>query len=72
MEDYQARLVVEYEQLRDRTKKLEKFLRKISVGKSDIELNCPLHLLQEQHNSMVKYLDCLKRRAIMEDIDLEY
>ena len=70
--DYKDRMVEEFDQLRDRANKLEKILRKHTAGKLDFVPTCPMHLLKEQHDAMLKYMECLKQRAIIEDIDLEY
>lgn len=72
MKGYKKRLVEEFDQLRDRTNKLEKMLRKQSFGKLDFEPTCSIHLLRKQHDAMLAYMECLKQRAILEDIDLEY
>ena len=71
-ENYKDRMVEEFNQLRDRSNKLEKILRKHAVGKLDFVPTCPMHLLKEQHDAMLTYMECLKQRAIIEDIDLEY
>ena len=72
MKAYKKRMVKEFSQLRDRTNKLEKILRKYRLGKLDFELSCPHCLLKKQYDSMLTYMECLKDRAIIEDIDLEY
>ncbi len=72
MKDYQKRMVSEFNDLRDRSDKLEKIIRKQRHGKLEFELACPIRLLVRQHNAMLDYLECLKERAIEEDIDLEY
>lgn len=72
MKDYKKRMVKEFNQLRDRTNKLEKILRKYAVSKLDFVPACSMHLLMKQHDAMLAYMECLKQRAIIEDIDLEY
>ena len=72
MEGYKKRFVNEFNELNIRSKKLEKMLRKKRLGKLDFEPTCPDWLLKKQHNAMCEYVECLKTRAIMEDIDLEY
>ena len=72
MKGYKKRMVEEFNQLRDRTNKLEKMLRKHRLGKLDFEPTCSTALLKRQHEYMLGYMECLKERAILEDIDLEY
>jgi hypothetical protein len=72
MKAYKKRMVEEFNQLRDRTNKLEKMLRKNRLDKIEFEPTCPIYLLKKQYDSMLVYMECLKDRAILEDIDLEY
>lgn len=72
MKGYKKRMVKEFNQLRDRTNKLEKMIRKQRFGKLEFEPTCSSHLLKKQYDSMCAYMECLKERAILEDIDLEY
>ena len=72
MKAYKKRMIKEFDDLNDRCKKLEKTIRKFDAGKLEFELNCPITMLKEQHEAMLKYRACLKQRAIVEDIDLEY
>jgi len=72
MKGYKKRMVEEFNQLRDRANKLEKMLRKYRLNKLEFELACPYSLLKKQYDSMLAYMECLKERAILEDIDLEY
>ena len=70
--DYKARMVEEFNQLRDRANKLEKIIRKYTANKLDFVPTCSFTLLKKQHDAMLEYMECLKQRAILEDIDLEY
>ena len=72
MKAYKKRMIEEFNQLKDRANKLEKMLRKYRLDKLDFELDCPYSLLKKQYDSMLAYMECLKERAILEDIDLEY
>ena len=72
MKGYKKRMVHEYNQLKERSNKLEKMLRKQRLGKLDFEPTCPIWLLKKHHDAMLEYMECLKTRAIIEDIDLEY
>lgn len=72
MKGYKKRMVEEFNQLRDRANKLEKVLRKHRLGKLEFEPTCPDWLLKKQYDAMLEYMECLKTRAILEDIDLEY
>ena len=72
MEAYEKRMIKEFNDLNKRMKKLEKLLRKIRAGKIDFDPTCPEYMLHKQYKAMREYSDCLKDRAILEDIDLEY
>ena len=72
MKGYKKRMVKEFEDLRDRTNKLEKMLRKMRLGELEFQPDCSYHLLKKQYDSMLTYMECLKERAIIENIDLEY
>lgn len=72
MKAYKKRMVKEFNKLNKRANKLEKMLRKKRLGKLDFDPICPDWLLKKQHDAMCEYLECLKTRAILEDIDLEY
>jgi len=72
MEAYQERYVNEYEQLCDKYGKLLKILRKIDSNSLEFELNCPVELLKEQADVMLRYIDVLLRRAKYEGIKLTH
>ena len=71
MEGYKARLVEEYKQLADRTKKLSEIIRRHRDGELDFELNCPIDLLVRQLGIMSSYKAILETRADVEGIDLK-
>ena len=71
-DDYKKRMIEEFDQLNERVKKLEKTILKYRYGKLDFNLTCPIGMLESQYNYMVKYRDILKKRAVLEDIDLKY
>ena len=68
--DYKERFKEEYQQVEIRYDKLACMLDKHSRGMLEFEPTCPIDLLEEQHEAMGGYIDCLKRRAIIEGIDL--
>jgi len=72
MEDYKKRFINEFSELKERTSKLDRIIRKAEQGKLDFELSCPLALLKQQYKAMSKYLDILKTRAVIEEIDMEF
>lgn len=72
MKAYKKRMVKEFNQLRNRVNKLEKMLRKYHLDKLDFEPTCSYSLLKRQYDAMIDYMGCLKERAILENIDLEY
>lgn len=71
MEGYKARVVEEYKQLADRTKKLGDIIRRHRDGELDFELNCPIDLLVRQLGIMSSYKAILETRADVEGIDLK-
>lgn len=70
MEDYQKRMVEEYNELKERADKLNTLLGKERNGLLDFELSCPLELLNAQYNTMRAYQAILKRRARIEGVPL--
>ncbi len=71
MEQYIKRMIEEYNQLKERTNKLEAMLGKSERGELDFELSCPVELLQTQYRLMAGYLKILEIRAHLEGIDLD-
>ena len=72
MKGYKKRMVKEFDDLNRRTNKLDKMLRRFRVGKLDFEPDCSYGLLKRQLDAMMEYRECLKIRAAIEDVDLEY
>lgn len=74
--DYKERFIAEYVQTKIRYEKLKNFCNKIEVaemiGTEAPKHNCPLSLLREQQKHMGMYLSVLEKRAIIEDIDIEF
>nr|DAN87202.1 MAG TPA: protein of unknown function (DUF5320) [Caudoviricetes sp.] len=62
MEGYKERLQEELSQLEERVSKLNSFIIKYSMGEIDVELDCPLWVLEIQLNAMNTYLTVLKKR----------
>lgn len=52
MNDYKERLKEEHAQLEERVAKLNSFIVKYTMGELDVELDCPLWVLELQLNSM--------------------
>lgn len=69
--DYKERFKDEYLQLANRVTKLRIMLRKWDNSQLDFEPTCPRKILDEQLYAMVAYLDVLKIRAKIENIDIE-
>lgn len=73
--DYKERFKAEYAQVQLRYQKLKNFCNRIElaevhkVGTAPVH-DCPLSLLREQQKYMRKYLECLEKRAIIENIIL--
>lgn len=68
--EYKRRMIIEYEQLKERYDKLDEMTIKAEAGTLCFPLNCPLDLLLEQKKHMGCYLRCLKIRAEIEGIVL--
>lgn len=71
MEAYKKRMLKEYFELKERTVKLGNMLEKWGNGELDFEPSCPFDLLSSQLCAMNIYLNILKLRAEIENIDLE-
>lgn len=67
MNDYKERLKEEHAQLEERVAKLNSFIVKYTMGELDVELDCPLWVLELQLNSMNTYLTVLKKRMGLGD-----
>lgn len=68
--DYKDRMVIEYNELKERYVKLRKMLAASCAGKLDFVPSCPIGLLRDQLKAMDEYMFILESRAIIEDIDL--
>lgn len=66
MSTYKERLKEEYAQLEERVSKLNSFITKYNMGEVDVELDCPLWVLELQLNAMNTYLTVLKKRIEIE------
>lgn len=62
MNDYKERLKEEHAQLEERVAKLNSFIIKYNMGELDVELDCPLWVLELQLSVMNTYLTVLKKR----------
>ena len=76
MESYKERMIIEYNQLKERYIKLKNFCNKIEAAqiKGTLEPvhDCPLAMLREQQNVMGKYLHLLELRSHIENVDLNH
>lgn len=70
MNDYKARVVVEYKQLRDRCDKLQTMLDRHANGTLGFTPDCPIELLSKQALAMLDYKTILEERAKIEHITL--
>lgn len=68
--DYKERFIAEYHQLRIRVNKLKDMLDKWDQGKLDFTPKTPKTIFVSQYSHMVEYLEILKVRAGIEDIDV--
>lgn len=67
MNNYKERLKEEYAQLEERVAKLNSFIIKYNMGAIDVELDCPLWVLELQLSTMNAYLTVLKKRIELGD-----
>lgn len=70
MEAWEVRFVEEYNQLKDRLTKLDTIIANYKANTLNFEPKSPLRVLQLQAMYMRGYLDILKQRAELENIDL--
>lgn len=72
-DDWKERFVEEFNMLNERTDKLEKEMLKQKYNASDISFSyTESEILKEQFRAMLTYRECLKKRAIIQHIDLDY
>lgn len=69
-EDYKERFKAEYYQTVIRFDKLYQMLVKYENGTLEFKPTCPIKILKEQKNIMLKYIGILEERARIEKIDL--
>lgn len=67
MEGCKERLKEEHAQLEERVTKLNSFITKYNMGEVDVELDCPLWVLELQLSTMNTYLTVLKKRIELGD-----
>lgn len=72
MEVYKLRMIIEYQELKQRTEKLGIMLDRWLTDDLDFEPSCPFELLESQLHVMKAYLSILKQRAEIEHVDLDY
>lgn len=81
MDDYKKRMAREYQELHARYLKLKEMTTKYEAAYDegvDVKKylgfvpNCSLPLLKEQQAAMGQYLHCLEKRAVIEDVNLEW
>ena len=70
MEEWKERLKAEYNELKQRTLKLNNILTRHTNGTLDFELNCPVELLFSQYHIMCAYLKILENRCNIEGVKL--
>lgn len=68
--DYKVRVVLEYNQLKDRYNKLHDMIVKYEAGTIAFKPNCSLELLKKQAAAMGQYLYILEVRAEIENIPI--
>lgn len=69
--EYKERFKDEYCQLAIRITKLRNMLRKWDNSQLDFEPSCPREIYERQLSAMSAYLDVLKTRAELENINID-
>ena len=69
--NYKQRFINEYVELKDRYNKLHKMLIKYDAGRLEFTPTCPINILREQESTMLKYLNILETRAIIEGVEFK-
>lgn len=69
-EDYKARFMAEYYQVKIRYEKLTKMIDDWDNGRLNFKPTCPLSTYMMQLDAMRKYIAVLEARAVMEHIEL--
>ena len=72
MEDHKKRMLYEYQQLVNRTIRLQNILTKSKNGELEFELACPIELLERQLSVMREYAEILEKRAEIEGVKLSF
>lgn len=69
--DYKERFKAEYIQLKNRLEGLQRMLNAWDNGNLNFQPTCPRDLYTVQESAMRTYLDVLKRRAAIENVELD-
>ncbi len=70
MEDYKIRMIKEYQELEERYNRLSDMLFKYRHDRLDFVPACSYELLATQQMIMLSYINVLRERARIEDVDL--
>ena len=70
MDDYKARMVSEYREVKTRYDKLHRMLVKLDAGTLTFTPSCPAQILRDQAAAMGRYLYILEVRAEIEGVVL--
>lgn len=68
--NYKDRFIAEYYQVKVRLDKLLSIIDRYNKGILDFVPSCPISVLENQKDSMQKYVDILLERASIEGIEL--
>ena len=68
--DYKERFKAEYYQLKIRYQKLKTMTEKWDKGELNFEPTCPRSMYDMQLSAMEMYLEVLRDRAVLEEIEL--
>ena len=81
MDDWKKRMAREYQELHARYLKLKDMTTRYEAAYDrcvepekylGFKPNCPLTVLKEQQSAMGQYLHCLEKRAVIEEVNLEW
>lgn len=71
MKDYEIRMIMEYQELKERRDKLGAMLARHRDGTLDFEFTNPVELLEKQFKVMGEYMSILEVRAENEGVNLD-
>lgn len=69
MEEYKKRLLIEFNELKERIEKLDAMIKAYYSNELDFEPTCPIWLLHDQLQAMKSYMNILTLRYQIEGLE---